>query len=228
MNRRKLLTGISTSVFLGVGGCLETGNSWLGDNSGNSEDDVPDCMQKDEWNSDIDKGPKNPDPTSIAGRYDCSSARRPEPTGDVCTTFTPVISGEERTIHSDGVEPYPDPPDSFDQDTVVSYVYRYESSYFHNSMVEKYRDELTHAGLRVEEDETRIEKTKDGITIIYIRFFNGTGTITDGKYPAAGDGAGAAAYGVDETGIVRAGTKYSVSDKEMPDPVENGTLLECF
>ncbi|MFC7216216.1 hypothetical protein ACFQO4_19320 [Saliphagus sp. GCM10025334] len=230
MNRRKVLTGISTGALLGVGGCLETDTSFLDETSDDSGDgnSVPGCTQKETWSDGGNATPEDPDPASIAGRHDCSSTRRPEPTGEVCTTFTPVISGEERTIHSAGIEPYPEPPSSFDEETLVSYVSEYENAYFHNSMVEKYRDELRGAGIRVEEDETRIKQTENAITLVYIRFFTSTSTLSDGTTPSVGDGAGAAGYGIDETGIVRTEARYSVSEEEMPDPVESGTLLECF
>lgn len=138
------------------------------------------------------------------------------------------ISGEQYTFHSAGVKSYPDLPASFGEETLVSYVYEYEKSYFHNTMVTKYRNELTDAGLGVEEDETQVEHVGADITIVYIWFFTSTSVLHDGAHPVAGDGAGAASYAIDETGIVRAETRYDVSDEGMPDPIEDGTPSSAF
>ncbi|MFC7230869.1 hypothetical protein ACFQMM_04620 [Saliphagus sp. GCM10025308] len=76
----------------------------------------------------------------------------------------------------------------------------------------------------------------DEITIIYIAFGfafrRESGSGTGGYYDAFGEGA---IYGIDETGVVRAEAEYYhdlenlPDDSEaLPDPVEDGDLLQCF
>lgn len=254
MKRRKLVVGGAATALFGLGGCLgsperaneEANGSPEPSNDENRDemergdeqkreetngDDVPGCAHTDEWPDDSTIGPSDPDPTSIVGHHGCASAERPEPTGDVCTTF--VIEdddGEATELHSVGIEPYPDPPTSFDDETLRSYVHEYEKAYSHNAAVSQYGEDVASASVGIHEDRTRVLERDDGITAIRIEFGVGLRIEYQARNGYYEDSFGeAAVYGIDETGIGRADAEYTETvPEETPDPVEEGMLLECF
>ncbi|MFC7213112.1 hypothetical protein ACFQO4_03340 [Saliphagus sp. GCM10025334] len=241
MNRRELLAASAVSVLLGAGGCIadldpqDENSTDLDDENTSNENAVPGCTSKAEWADDHTDGPF-PSPDSIAGHRNCANADRPEPTGDVCETFeVEGEDGETTEFYSAGVESYPDPPSDFDAITLQSYVFEYELAYTQNWAV------LEHEGEKVVEfsftsHDTAIIDGDDEITAIYIAFGfafrRASGSGTGGYYDAFGEGA---IYGIDETGVVRADADYyhnleNLPDdsENLPDPVEDGDLLQCF
>lgn len=234
MNRRELLAGSSVGI-LAASGCL--GGRGTGDGAGSGgttadEDDVPGCTWKAEWTDDVTDGPADADPESIAGRRDCSTADRPEPAGDVCRTFDPEgEDGADGASHSVGVASYPEPPESFDDETVTSYVAEYERVYARNAAVARYGDRVVGISVGVDEDETQVLDRDDEIAAVRIEFGVGLrirSPRSDGSYSEDRLGE-AAVYGIDETGVVRAETEYDEAvPEETADPVADGELLQCF
>ncbi|MCU4926224.1 hypothetical protein OB905_09540 [Halobacteria archaeon AArc-dxtr1] len=235
MNRRSLLAASGTSVLLGVSGCLDeldSGDENETDDDG-SEGEVPGCLQKESW---PDGGGEIEDPPSesIAGRRDCTNADRPEPTGDVCTEHEITFGDGTETFRSEGVEPYPDPPEEFTEEAVRSFVSDYEQAYRQNGAVERLEDRLLGFSVSVEDDATQTLEADDDIDRIRIEYTVGSSIVDrDGAGTVESDPYGdAAVYGVDETGVVRAEAEYYQTDdddeEETPDPVEEGDLLECF
>ncbi|MCU4924522.1 hypothetical protein OB905_00790 [Halobacteria archaeon AArc-dxtr1] len=237
MNRRELLTASSTGVLLGVSGCLDELESQPenGEQKDDLEiqDDVEGCTAKEAWGTEATSGPEDPDPGSIADRFDCASASRPEPTGDVCKRFVVSDGGE---YESHGIEPYPDPPAEFTDATLTTFVHDYEQARFANGQVTASKEQFVGGGLSVDEDDTRILDLYPDITSIRIQYST---TVTRFEYDShnlsEGHGPGAAVYGIDETGVVRTSTDPVHSDElddldpeDVPDPVDEGTLLECL
>ncbi|MCU4925299.1 hypothetical protein OB905_04765 [Halobacteria archaeon AArc-dxtr1] len=232
MNRRTLLEMGATGAFLGAAGCLDEIDPRTDQTTGN---EVPGCTQKDAWETEITTGPTDPDPASIAGRRDCANADRPEPTGDVCETFeVEGDDGETTEFHSAGVEPYPDPPSNSDEEAVHSFVSEYERAYTQNGAVAEYGDSVVEFSYTTHDTETVDES--NAITTVYIAFGFGFrqegGADPGGYHDAFGEGA---IYGIDETGIVRTDAEYyheieNLPDdpEALPDPVEDGQLLQCF
>ncbi|MFC7237302.1 hypothetical protein ACFQS4_03570 [Saliphagus sp. GCM10025317] len=242
MNRRELLVAGAVSVLLGTGGCIANLNP-QGENSANLDDKnspdenaVPGCTSKAEWIDDNTNGPF-PDPDSIAGRRNCANADRPEPTGDVCETFElEKPNGEIDELHSVGIKPYPEPPSTFDEESLTEYVYEYEDAYQQNKAVSEYGNRVIGAGAETLDnwgDPTRVLELYDEITVIGIRFAPPVNYRShDGNFVGDDNFSDEAVYGVDETGVVRLHERYFGDEravvKETPDPVEDGDLLECF
>ncbi|WP_276256761.1 hypothetical protein [Halomontanus rarus] len=232
MNRRELLTVSASSALLGTGGCLTNLGSWDEDST---ENDVPGCTQKEKWITDITAGPADPDPNSIVGRRDCANADRPEPTGDVCKTIElEREDGEINEFHSTGVEPYPDPPTAFDEESLTEYVHEYERAYSKNGAVSKYdhSGNAVSVAVGIDERETQVLNYNDKITVVRIEFGVGVETRnSDGSGIASDQLSEVSVYAIDESGIVRTDAEYthdeSIAD-EILDLVEEGTLLECF
>lgn len=215
--------------LLGISGCID--NFTSRDGSSTAGNDVPGCTQTEEWTTDITTGPANPESDSIAGRHDCTNADRPEPTGDLCETFeVEREDGEVAEFHSAGVREYPDQPADFDDRTVQTFVAAYERAYTQNRAVSRNGKHTVEFSFTTHETTTIDEY--DEIFVVSIEFGfafrleDGSGT--GGYHDAFGEGA---LYGVDETGIVRIGRDNYDPDsdpEELPDPVEDGDLLQCF
>ncbi|MCU4924893.1 hypothetical protein OB905_02695 [Halobacteria archaeon AArc-dxtr1] len=237
MNRRSLLAASSAGAVLGVSGCLADLESL----SGSSGDEgVPGCTHRSEWNDDITTGSADPDPDSVAGRRDCANAERPEPTGEICTTVElESEDGEINEFHSTGIEPYPDPPTAFDEQSLIEYVYEYERAYSNNWAVSRYESprRAVMISFGIHENDTRV-LDHDEITAIKIEFgFGVESRNQDGEGGIASDHLGeVSVYGIDETGIVRSDAEYTFDEDENGestfdetlDPVEDGDLLQCF
>ena len=214
------------AILLPTAGCVE--NLGLADRS-DSGQDVEGCTQVEEWDADISSGLAEPPPGSIADRRDCANADRPEPTGDVCETFT--VEGEDgkaTEIHSVGVQPYPDPPSGFDRETLREFVKKYERAYNQNQTVSGDGANIVLFSFGVQ--DTTVSTASGGVSSVVVEYStvvrlyrrDGSGALAEGFWAGAH-------YGIDETGIVRA----EVDDPEfyiedLPDPVETGNLLQCF
>jgi hypothetical protein len=222
MRRREILFA-SVSSTLAISGCVDA--PWSdGDDDTNG---VPGCTQDAEWTDTIAAGPADPDTGSIAGRRNCSTATRPEPTGEVCETFVrEVENGTNRTVHSVGVRPYPDPPSTFETETLRSFVSAYERAYTQNAAVAEHGANVVEFSFST--IETRTIDRFDTVTGIVIAFGFGYRDERGGYTDSFGN---VAVYGVDETGVVRRPEPYGpgeIDPDEVGDPVENGHLLECF
>ncbi len=243
MNRRELLAASAASTLLGTGGCIanldprDEKSTDPDDENTTDENTVPGCTSKAEWTGDITSGPADPDPDSIAGHRDCANADRPEPTGNVCETFElEKQNGEIDEFRSVGVEPYPEPPNTFDEEPLTEYVYEYEDAYQQNKAVSEYGERAYGAGAEILDDwgdPTRRLDIYDQITVVGIRFAPPVSYVTrDGNFVGDDNLSEQAVYGVDETGIVRIEEPYLDNDEKIvespPNPVEDGDLLECF
>lgn len=215
----------SAILFAGTG-CL--GNLDPADESP-TEQDVPGCTQKEEWDADITTRPAESPPDSIAARRDCANADRPEPTGDVCETFEKTGGdGETTEIHSVGVRPYPNPPSDFDGETLREFVKKYERAYNQNQTVSGDGANIVLFSFGIQ--DTTVSTAAGGVSSVVVEYSttvrvyrrDGSGALADGFWAGAH-------YGIDETGIVRAQVEdpdFYIDD--LPDPVETGDLLQCF
>lgn len=231
MHRRDFLTGCAVSSLLGSSGCIGAFERSGGTNSSDTDGSpVTGCLQKDEWPSDITSTPQSLEQNSIADRRDCSDADRPEPTGDVCSTF--VIGedeGEPREYQSVGVKPYPNSPNSFTENTIVPFIYAYERAYSQNSAVLEYGNQLVAAPVTIKTDLTQVLAYNEEITVVGIEFAHPLTIATADGFSYEDSFDNAAVYGIDVTGILRGeATPDEIRNRGASDPVEHGSLLECF
>jgi len=229
MNRRELLVASAASA-LGVGGCV--GRLGPPDGGDTPDNSVPGCAQKEVWERTITTSSDDPDPGSIADRRDCTTASRPEPTGDVCATYEGEgHDGEEISIHSPGVASYPSPPSTVDAEALQSFVSAYERAYTQNSAVSRHGRNVVEFSFETHQTETL--DRDDSIGVVVIEFGYGYRIRREQDSDSYTDAFGEfAVYGVDETGVVRVPADSpqggQIEPDAVPDPVEDGELLECF
>jgi len=126
MNRRTVLAAVGTAGLFGTSGCLNelgTVTDGLVDPDG--------CPQDVDWDGAHTRPTADVDSDSIAGQFGCANADRPQPSGDICDTFE--IDGE--TYRTVDIEPYPDPPATFDESAVTAFVHDYERAYTRNRLL---------------------------------------------------------------------------------------------
>ncbi|MCU4925394.1 hypothetical protein OB905_05245 [Halobacteria archaeon AArc-dxtr1] len=231
----------SAGAGIAISGCLDEFDSQNEDDENDGDDDTDrvvvregadGCLEKDDWSDDATTGSADPEPGSIADQLDCSNATRPEPTGDLCATFEVTTADDERTYESAGIRRYPDPLTTFDEETITSFVAEYEQAYAHNSSVEESGKNLTGFGINIDDDLTRAFDTDTERTLLRIQYHTSESIVTDNGH-SSGGGPGAAVYAVDETAIARSEDESrddveELDSEEIPDPVEDGDLLQCF
>ncbi|MDG5821010.1 hypothetical protein [Natronococcus sp. A-GB7] len=169
---------------------------------------------------------------SLAERFDCSEASRP-----ACVLENDDVErADDSTETVDGAEtePYPDPPISFDAESIVSFVREHERAYARNdARCSRDRPERI-VDYSIEFDDVRRFDWYDEIHVVRVRYAETPGGVDeDGEPWTTADGYGGAVYAVDETAAVRTGLSLGPSDSvpsetETPDPVSTGTLVDCF
>jgi hypothetical protein len=169
---------------------------------------------------------------SLAERFDCEEAPRP-----ACDLENDDVErADDSTEMVDGAEtePYPDPPISFDAESVVEFVREHERAYARNdALCSRARPERT-VDYSIEFDDVRRFDWYDEIHVVRVRYAETPNSVDEGVEPwATADGYGGAVYAVDETAAVRTGLSLGPSgsvpsETETPDPVSTGTLVDCF
>lgn len=170
------------------------------------------------------------DHTSVRDRFD-GAPDRPECDRESKTVEdqrTGAIYETEETI------PYPDPPASTDESTVVEYVDAFETAHTtHSILCEVFSDE----GVIELANNTVEHETFDWYDTIHIIFLvrerGAAHYVTeDGHSEMADIGTTGVAYAVDETGAARVRTPSVFTpeayEAEGPDPLEEGKLVDSF
>lgn len=224
MNRRRLLSGIALPALLAFGGCLGDGTNR---DSGTETDGNANTEDGSGTDGDEETAP-------IADRFDCSGAYRPETDVEAGVEHE-VESGDETVVHeSVGSTDYPDPPTDFgDEDAVETFVADHERAYQRHEYLATHGDRLVEFDARIEETEPL--DFREGIATVRVDFSVHFAAVTgDGRVLMTEPVGEAAAYAVDETGIVRREAEYrdriegSVPEN-TPDPLAEPTrLLHCF
>lgn len=170
------------------------------------------------------------DVPSIADRFKCENASRPEPDAESGVEREwESGDGQTSTTETVGSANYPSPPDDFaDHYAVREYVTSHEGAYMQNQEVARIGERLFSFG--VSTLRPTVEEADGGILIV--RFIVDWDlemmSESNGQWgPLAASGAGDVAYAVDESGMVRLFTQYT-DDEEPPDPLTEGELLACF
>lgn len=174
------------------------------------------------------------DEPSLSERFECARRSRPECDLEAGIEIEREIDGETETVESPDPKPYPDPPVTFDPDGVVEFVREHERAYARNdALCSRERSERI-VDYRVEFDDVRRFDWYDEIHVVRVRYAETPSDVDEEGEPwATADGYGGAVYAVDETAAVRTGLSLGPSgsvpgEAETPDPLETGTLVDCF
>lgn len=171
-----------------------------------------------------------PDPTSgetpaeessVAERFDCAAADRPEP--DVEAGVEHEIereNGETVTYESVGSTEYPEPPDSRNNEVIGEFLRAYETAYHRNYAAEIYGEELVRYS--IEFDGTEFIDVTDHLSVAVL-----SSEVTIETLDVAGHWPVSAAYAIDETGLVRR-DYLGPDEREQPEVLSGGQLHSCF
>jgi len=215
MKRRTLLTAAGASTAA-LAGCLS------------------DARAPGEGNGDDDENSENGDGASddIRGRFDG------EPTRPECEreSETVTVDRGDETEERETAEtiPYPDPPSSFDDETVLDYVESFEEAYVRHDAICGSSDAILEVAYSVENRET---VDWDGeATAVYLYYAGGasSGVTEDGSEWTADLGFRGVVYGVDKTGAARVeapdqqGADPRGLAEQLPEFLDDGALVETF
>ena len=161
---------------------------------------------------------------SIRPSSDSDEVEPPEPDCDEASRPEPDDPGPD-TEDALGPTTYPEKPTSFDDDTLLEYAEAYERAYRRNTLVEQFGDRLRDYDLIVR--DIRVEEEGEGAVVRIEYTFSETYEDAGSDATLIGDSGKVVAYYVDESVLVRAETDRSQNDSG-PDPLAQGTVLECF
>lgn len=223
MNRRRLLSGVALPALLAFGGCLGGGTDGSsGTETSGSADDETNGTPEDDGKGET---------PHISDRFDCSEAHRPETDVEAGVEHEVEFSDETVVYESVGSTGYPDPPAEFDGDPVRTFVADYERAYQRHEYLTTHGDRLVEFDARIE--ETELFDFRDGIATARVDFSIHFAAVSGEKVVMTEPVGEAAAYAVDETGIVRTAAEYrdhveGPVREHTPGPLEEGSLLHCF
>lgn len=150
--------------------------------------------------------------------YDCDTAYRP-----------PAPSANDDPPGETDRYRYPERPASLaDESAVVSYVESYERAYRLNDLRSEHGSDLVHAG--VFQYETWVHETTADAAIVRVKYAFGYGIERDDGQVEADSPTIYASYAVDGDAVLRAVERGYQEDESGldPDPVEAGSVVECF
>lgn len=151
----------------------------------------------------------------------------PAPTPTNCPTSPRVPPAEP---HPDGVPTpsLPAPPASLEPSTVERYAKRYEIAYRRRKVSTWYDAPITDVNFS---PETAIRKVAvDHVVVTVLGTISGTVNF-DPETDSTGNFDGErriAAYLVTDAAVWRAAANFLPNGSTVPDPVEDGTVLECY
>lgn len=173
------------------------------------------------------------DGSPIAERFDCDDAERPEPDVESDVEFDIETEDGTESFTTVGSTEYPSPPNSFENGEIRSFLGAHEIAFRRNELVDRYGRGLVYFDTSV--DDVDILDRHEGHKLTRIDYYEELETVTEEGEYEIGEGLAAAAYAIDETGLVRAETRHrNVRDSgtslrdATPDPIEEGQLVACF
>lgn len=239
MHRRTLVAAVGATVA--AAGCLDqspgsdsTGEPGDGTDSDGSNENGTDGENGNDSDSnsttDPDGGPRTVDVESVVAAFD-GQVERPE-----CTRESETVElerGDETSEYeTEATIPYPDPPNSFDDDAIFEYVADFEEAYItHSVLCESSAEYVFDVANSVREQH--LLGWDDEITVMFCRRLAGAthGADEDGNEWQADIGDDGVAYAIDETGAarVRVGTHdVEAYEADGPSPLEEGDLVAVF
>lgn len=151
----------------------------------------------------------------------------PVPTPTNCPT-SPRVSPAEP--HPDGIPipPLPAPPASLESSTVERYAEQYEIAYRRRTVSTWYDARIT--GVNFSPETTIREVAVDHVVVTVLGTISGTVDF-DPETDSTGNFDGErriAAYLVTDAAVWRAAATFLTNESSVPDPIEDGTVLECY
>ncbi|MFW5974228.1 MAG: hypothetical protein ACOCPZ_02470 [Natrialbaceae archaeon] len=177
--------------------------------------------------------PGESDPTPVDEAFDG------EPTRPACTVDSETISvevGEEtREFETASTKPYPEPPESTDEESVADYVTAFEEAYLtHRILCERSDDDHV---LSIGFSAERTDAFDRGETawLVFLRYAGGASRgVDDGALWEADLGYSQALYAVDDTGAARVAFEEPRDPSraeirsDAPDPLTDGEFVDRF
>lgn len=162
-----------------------------------------------------------PETPSIADRFDCADAERPEPDVEAGAEITvETETGETKRYETVGSTQFPHPPESLDADAVVRFLKEYEATYRQNYLADVHGEELIE--FDIEFDDVRSLDREGDVQRFLLVSESVIRTVE-----LAGHDPRAVAYGIDSSGLVRL-DRVEPDDRDDPEILEDGTLTACF
>ncbi|WP_254808194.1 hypothetical protein [Natronosalvus amylolyticus] len=233
MKRRTVLLALGSASALA--GCLAEnggagGNGDAGDDNENDDDGTANGTNgAGENDGEHDDG-------SVVDSFD-GELSRPDCSVDAETIEIEVEHDDEPlTYRTAATKPYPDPPDSLDEDTILEYLDAFEHAYVSKEVLCGRNGSGHILTIAYSRQERKVfDWETPGTTIFLLRAAGATRGIEDsGGEWAAELGFHGVVYTVDETGVARAdfdgagGLEADELESKAPNPLEDGELVARF
>jgi len=210
-SRRQVLASLGGALGIGLSGCLSAGSDGSSPSPGATSPDRPRTTVRGTDENTISTGTRTP-AVPITDPEACPNEPR-----------VPTPNSEPADI-----DPIPDPPESFDDSTVLSYVKAYEFAYKRREW-SGYGEGIPEFHLSMTTEATAVGEYAVLVTAGFA-MAHGRVDLGDGTPYGYFDGARYTfAYLVTEDAVWRAEQSLAGAPSgDPPDPRSEGTLLQCF